>query len=65
MTQTNPRIELPEYTPEEREELRRHRLEVLKRVRELHERILTRRGGVPVEVDDILDEMRGRTAGDD
>jgi hypothetical protein len=34
--------------------------EAVAQIYELRRRILARRGGVPVEVDDILDELRGR-----
>lgn len=65
MTQTGPRIHLPELSPEEREAERRRQLAVLDRNRKLRERILQRRGGVPIEVDDLLDEIRGRARDDD
>jgi hypothetical protein len=35
--------------------------EIMARIRALHSQILARRGGIPVEVDDVLDELRGRT----
>ncbi len=41
------------------------RLEALDRLKEHHRAILVRRGGEPIDVDAVLDEMRGRTDGDE
>jgi hypothetical protein len=38
------------------------RLEALRTLDVLHAEILKRRGGEPIDVDTVLDEMRGRTA---
>jgi hypothetical protein len=59
MTQVDPRIILPELSPEEREAQRQRALKALERVDAVHKQILERRGGRPIEVDDILDELRG------
>lgn len=43
------------------EEHRRRALAALDRLEELHRDILKRRGGVPIDVQSVLDELRGRT----
>ena len=44
--------------------LMERRLAALAELRKVHARILARRGGVPIDVDAVLDEMRG-SVGDD
>jgi 8-oxo-dGTP pyrophosphatase MutT (NUDIX family) len=52
-------VKLPERTEAEWRALQERRLAALDAIERLKQQILERRGGVPVEVDDILDEMRG------
>jgi hypothetical protein len=60
MSKTVPKMTLPEVSPEEREARRQRRAAAIDRIEKLRAEILARRGGEPVEVDDILDDMRGR-----
>jgi hypothetical protein len=46
-------------TDEERKALRAQRMEAMRRMRLLHKAILARRGGVPIDVDSVIDELRG------
>lgn len=47
------------FDPEVRQRQARATIE---RIQELHRRILARRNGVPIDVDSVLDELRGREA---
>ena len=48
-----------QYLEELRAERRRKALEVLLRIEKLHAEILERRGGELIDVDAVMDEMRG------
>ena len=47
------------FDPEVRQRQARATIEC---IQELHRRILARRNGVPIDVDSVLDELRGREA---
>ncbi len=54
-----------QYMEELQAERRRRGLDALERLKEHHRAILARRGGEPIDVDAVLDELRGRTDGDE
>ena len=59
---------MDEFVPLTLEELfdpevrKRQARATIERIQELHRRILARRNGVPIDVDSVLDELRGREA---